>query len=262
MKRLIVNADDLGVGKRRNDGIVEAHRLGIVTSTSVIVNGEAFDHAVDLLRETPSLDVGLHLNLSEGPAVGEGYRTLVDAEGQFFGKEATRQKADEGAFDPEEIERETEAQWKRLVEQGVQPSHIDSHQHIHIYGKLFEPVVRVARDHGVRFVRLPQEPSDGTARMEEYRSHVEKVKSAFPAGGVDAFIGITLTGCMSRERVLELVGNLGEGVTELMVHPGYSDRPDGFSGPDREVELEVLTDKELHRQIEEGGIELVRFRDL
>ncbi|MDP6959606.1 MAG: ChbG/HpnK family deacetylase, partial [Planctomycetota bacterium] len=73
---------------------------------------------------------------------------------------------------------------------------------------------------------------------------------------------ITLTGCMSRQRVLELVGNLGEGVTEMMVHPGYADFPEGFSGPDRETELEVLTDKELRRQIEEGGIELVRFRDL
>jgi predicted glycoside hydrolase/deacetylase ChbG (UPF0249 family) len=262
MKRLIVNADDLGVGKRRNDGIVEAHLRGIVTATSVIVNGVAFDHAVDLLGKTSSLDAGLHLNLSEGRPVGEGYRTLVGLDGDFFGKEVARRKADEGAFDPEEIEREMEAQWKRLVEQGVGPSHIDSHQHIHIYGKVFESVVRFARNHGVRFVRLPDEPSDGTDRMEEYRTHVEKAKAELPAGGVDAFFGITLTGCMSRERILDLVGKLGEGVTELMVHPGYADRPDGFSGPDREGELQVLTDKELRRQIEEAGIEFVRFRDL
>ena len=262
MKRLIVNADDLGVGERRNDGIVEAHLRGIVTATSVIVNGDAFDHAVDLLGKTSSLDAGLHLNLSEGRPVGEGYRTLVDADGDFFGKEEARRKADEGAFDPDEIERETEAQWKRLVEQGVEPSHIDSHQHIHIYGKVFEPVVRVARNHGVRFVRLPDEPSDGTERMEEYRTHVEKAKAEFPAGGVDAFFGMTLTGCMSRERVLELVENLDEGVTELMVHPGFADEPAGFSGPDREGELQVLTAAGLRHQIEVAGIELVRFRDL
>lgn len=262
MKRLIVNADDLGVGRKRNEGILEAHQRGIVTATSMIVNGDAFGHAIDLLRQKPSLDVGLHLNLSEGAPVGEGYQTLVDTEGRFFGKEEARRKADEGAFDLKEIERETEAQWQRLVEQGIEPSHIDSHQHIHIYGKLFEPVVRVARNHGVRFVRLPDEPSDGTSRMEAYRHHVEKVKPAFPGGGVDAFVGMTLTGCMSHERVLDLVEKLGEGVTELMVHPGYADRPDGFFGPDREKELHVLTDRTLRHQMEEAGVEFICFRDL
>lgn len=262
MKRLIVNADDLGVGERRNKGVLEAHLRGIVTATSVIANGEAFDHAVALLQGAPDLDCGLHLNLSLGRPVGEGYRTLVDSGGGFFGKEEARRRADAGLFDREEVGREVEAQLQKLADHAIPVSHIDGHQHLHIYGSLAEPVARVAQRHGIRFIRVPLEASDGTSRMEEYRVHAEKVKPVVAGEGVDAFLGIALTGCMTRERILDALRELGEGVTEMMVHPGYADAPEGFSGPDREEELRLLTDPELREWIAEAGIELVRFRDL
>ncbi len=262
MKRLIVNADDLGAGKRRNEGVFEAYRRGLVTAASVIANGDAFEDAVALLRDVPGLDPGLHLNLSVGCPIGNGYQTLVDSEGRFFGKQEARRKADEGLFDAAEVGREVEAQWKKLADHGIEASHLDGHQHIHIYGDLLGTVSGVAENHGIRFVRLPMESSDGTRRMEEYRAHVEKVQSAVPRSGVNAFIGMALTGCMTVDRVGAALRDLGEGVTEMMVHPGYADEPDGFSGPDREVELRVLTDPGLRQGVEEAGIELVRFRDL
>ncbi len=259
MKRLIVNADDLGVGERRNKGVLEAHLRGIVTATSLIANGDALDDAIALLREAPGLDCGLHLNLSVGRPVGGWYRTLVGPDGAFHGKEEARRRADAGLFDPEEVEREAESQWRKVTDSGIPVSHLDSHHHLHIYGNLFEPVARVARQHGVRFVRVPLEASDGTSRMEAYRERATRVKQE---GGVDAFLGIALTGRMSREGIMDALRGWKEGVTEFMVHPGYADAPAGFSGPDRKAELRVLVDPELREWIAEAGIELVRFRDL
>jgi predicted glycoside hydrolase/deacetylase ChbG (UPF0249 family) len=98
--------------------------------------------------------------------------------------------------------------------------------------------------------------------MEEYAIHAKRRRRFFPKGGVDAFFGMALTGCMTRERVLHALEELRDGVTEMMVHPGYADDPDGFSGPDREEELRILTDPKLRERVKEAGIELVRFRDL
>src|ERR1700760_3328441 len=76
MKRLIVNADDFGFTSDVNEGIVEAHRDGILTATTLMANGAAFDHAVSLARETPSLDVGCHLVLVQGRSVLDPSRAL------------------------------------------------------------------------------------------------------------------------------------------------------------------------------------------
>lgn len=68
---LIVNADDFGLSKGQNYGIVEAYRNGVVTSTTALVNGEAIDHAAQLSRELPALGVGMHFVLTLGKPVSE-----------------------------------------------------------------------------------------------------------------------------------------------------------------------------------------------
>ena len=78
--RLIVNADDFGFTRDVNEGIVEAHRHGILTATTLMANGDAFDHAVALARENPSLDVGCHLVLVQGKSVLDPRATCRDAD--------------------------------------------------------------------------------------------------------------------------------------------------------------------------------------
>ena len=106
MKSLIVNADDFGLSPRRNAGILEAHLHGIVRSASLIANGAAWKDAIRLLKDASDLDVGIHVNLSEGEPVVPGHRTLVGPDGRFHGKEETRKFAALWRLDPGEIERE------------------------------------------------------------------------------------------------------------------------------------------------------------
>src|SRR5271166_1472864 len=90
-RRLIVHADDFGLSERVNEGVIEAHRNGVLTSTSVIASGAAFEHAVGLSQTNPTLDVGVHLTLvDEGPvAAADVIGTLLDTNGRFHRQAGT-----------------------------------------------------------------------------------------------------------------------------------------------------------------------------
>jgi predicted glycoside hydrolase/deacetylase ChbG (UPF0249 family) len=273
MKWLIVNADDFGISERRNQGILEAHRKGIVTSASLLAYGAAFAGAVKMARATPSLDIGLHLNLSEGEPLVLGHRTLVGPDGRFFGKEEARRRARAGLFDPAEVEKETEAQIDQLRQAAIKVTHLDGHQHIHIFGNLPAAIARTAARLGVRCFRSPVDrmippglrDAKRQAEIEEYREWALK---ALPVYGqmrlrsTENFGGIALSGRLTLEHLILLLKGLPPGLTELMVHPGLADKTGGFSGPDRESELRILTDPRLKILLKREGIELTRFGNL
>ncbi len=229
MRRLIVNADDLGIHPARNRGIAEAARAGVVTSVSLIANLEGFDDAVALLRTMPPVDVGLHLNLSEGRPLGEGHRTLVGPDGRFPGKTEARRRASSGELDAGEITSECNSQWARVFRAARQVTHVDGHQHIHVYGTVAEDLSHFL--HPSHWTRLPAEPGDSSedlpparrAQIEEYRELAERARGMFATAGLrvtDHFRGLALSGRMTPERLAALVRALPEGTTELMVHPG------------------------------------------
>src|SRR5204863_1610925 len=110
MRWLVVSADELGLSAKRNQGIMEAHCKGIVTSASMLAYGPAFREAVKIAKALPKLDIGLHLNLSDGEPLVLGHKTLVGAEGTFWGRQEARRRAREREFDLREVERETDAQ--------------------------------------------------------------------------------------------------------------------------------------------------------
>lgn len=266
MKSLIVNADDLGAGPRRNEGILLAHRRGIVTSASALVQGPAMRGALDLLKSCPTLDAGLHLNLSEGPPVLSGHRTLVGPDGHFWGKDEARRRALEGLFDPREVERETGAQIDVLRDAGVRVTHLDGHHHLHVYGAVAASAARAAAGRGLRYVRRPGDTFGadvpGDERIEEYRRLGREAWKVYEAAGLrstDHFIGSGLSGRLDEARLVETLRRLPDGLTELMVHPGYADAAEGFAGPDRETELRALTAPGLPRLLKDLGIRLGDF---
>jgi predicted glycoside hydrolase/deacetylase ChbG (UPF0249 family) len=274
MKWLIVNADDLGISDRRNQGILEAHRKGIVTSASLLPYGEAFAGALKILRATPSLDVGLHLNLSEGEPLVLGHKTLVGPDGRFWGKEEARRRAREGLFDPAEVEREAEAQIDLLRQARLTPSHVNGHQHIHIYGALPEAIARAASRHGVRCFRCPADTmipplavldQERLAQVEDYRRHALRAAEVYGRAklrSTEHFGGVALSHHLTLENLMAVLKELPAGLSELMVHPGYADAEDGFSGPDRERELRALTDPRLKILLRQQGIELTSWAKL
>src|SRR5437899_4173999 len=156
-RRLVVNADDFGLSPGVNDGILEAHAAGVVSSVSVLVNAPGWEHAVAALRGTGSLGVGLHLNLTAGEPVSEGRCLVHPHTGRFHGLAGLVTRALTGRIDPEHVAEESGAQLTRLRAAGVRVTHIDSHRHVHALPGVWASVVATARAHGVPFVRVPVE---------------------------------------------------------------------------------------------------------
>jgi predicted glycoside hydrolase/deacetylase ChbG (UPF0249 family) len=249
VRRLIVNADDFGLTPGVSRGILEAHRRGIVTSTTVIVNRAIEPALLDELRESP-LGVGLHLNLTLGPPVAPAVEvaSLLDAGGAFH-RDPARQAA-EG--EPAEIARELRAQVARFVRLlGRKPTHLDSHHHVGrrppVRGALFD----LAEELGVP-VRAQDDDTRRVARERALRSP----DHFFGESGPDPY--------WSAARLLAQLAALPEGISEFMTHPGYFDAELGSSryGPQREVELAGLTDPAVREAVTAHGIALCHFGDL
>lgn len=138
---LIVNADDFGLSKGQNYGIIEACRNGIVTSTTALVNGQAIDHAVQLSRDEPSLAIGMHFVLTMGkPLTAMPGLTRDGVLGKWIW-----QLAEEDALPLEEITQELASQYLRFIELfGRKPTHLDSHHHVRRFSRLL-PGLRLKR---------------------------------------------------------------------------------------------------------------------
>ncbi len=287
MKNLIVNADDLGWTEGVNRGIAEAHRNGIVTSASLLANGSAFAEAVELARGNPRLGVGVHLNLSNGaPVAGrEAVPSLVTAAGEFAeGPESLLLKIAMRGLAPSEVEREWEAQIRKVREAGVPVTHLDGHKHVHMLPGLFEIALRLAKRHGIGAIRVSHETSYLRTALSaggELRASVV-LKQGVQARGLkllahdardkaeragittaDYFCGIAQTGELTKEGVARLLRSLPEGTTELMCHPGYVDEqlraaPTRLQGS-REKEVEILTDAEIRNLVASQGIRLIDY---
>ena len=165
-KRLIINADDFGWSRGISDGILLAHREGIITSTTLMVNQPASQYALELASQAPKLGVGIHLRLCDGfPVLAPSQvRSLVDQEGKFYSISETRRRLWRGRVSGEEIEAEFRAQIRWMKDRGRVPTHADSHHYIHLHPQVFGPFCRALRLEGIRRFRSPYQtcwPRDG-----------------------------------------------------------------------------------------------------
>jgi hopanoid biosynthesis associated protein HpnK len=285
-RNLIVNADDLGWTAGVNRGIAEAHRNGIVTSASLLANGEAFAEAVELARTARGLGVGVHLNLSDGPAVAprDTVASLLNHAGEFEGgPDALLLKIATRGLSMREVELEWDAQIAKLRKAGIEPTHLDGHKHVHMLPGLFEIALRLAKRHGIAAIRVSHEASSLRAALStgEARGAVV-LKQGVQARGLkllardareqaeraglstaDYFCGIAQTGELTKEGVARLLQSLPDGTTELMCHPGYADETLRKTATrlqaSREKELAILTDPEIRNLVASQGIRLIDY---
>ena len=164
MKRLIINADDLGADVARNEGIFEAMRAGIVTSATVLPNGPALEHALGKIRSGgyERVSFGVHLNLTEGRPLADGLSCLTGPDGNFRGKAAAHRllmNTDDVSL-RNDIARETALQIERLLDAAIGITHIDGHQHVHVFPSALRTVAEIATRHGIRRMRIPDETID------------------------------------------------------------------------------------------------------
>ncbi|KGA99620.1 ydjC-like family protein [Enterobacteriaceae bacterium ATCC 29904] len=248
---LIVNADDFGLSKGQNYGIVEACRHGVVTSTTAMMNAEAIEHAVALSRDLPALGVGMHFVLTLG-------RPLTSMPG--LAREGGLGKwiwemAEQGGLPLEEIAKELECQFNRFVDLfGRAPTHIDSHHHVHMIPAIFPLVAEFARRKGVA-MRVDRQEAAFKAAVPALPPTTDGFSSAFYGDAIDEALFL---------QTLDDSAQQGERSLEVMAHPALIDntlRKSAYCWP-RLDELEVLTSASLKYAIAERGYRLGTFNDL
>ena len=165
MKKLIVTADDVGLHRGMTEGAIHAHVHGIVTACSVVANGAAFEHAVERLRATPTLEVGVHLTLVEERPVADDVPSLIGANDLLLENWA--------AFVPRyfarlvkmrDVERELRAQLAAVLATGLRVTHLNGHQHLHLLPRVFAIVERLAAEHGIGYVRVVDDRGSSSRR--------------------------------------------------------------------------------------------------
>jgi predicted glycoside hydrolase/deacetylase ChbG (UPF0249 family) len=269
-RRLIINADDFGLSRGVNVGIIEAAQSGVVTSTSMIVNLEAFFDAAARARDCHELSVGLHLNLTTGRPVTAAPSLTQPDTGEFYSLPVLLTRASLGLVSGAEVARECRAQIDRLMEAGFWPTHLDSHRHVHAHPALWSAVSSAAAARGIPNVRVPFEPL--WANPRDWRASLKKagllMSGRFSLGsarrsGVNHFFGISLQGGASfGKRLFALIPQLPPGTSELMTHPGHVDSAlgayDGYTWQ-RQQELTVLQSDAFRGLLDSCAIELARF---
>ncbi|HEY3114820.1 MAG TPA: ChbG/HpnK family deacetylase [Gemmatimonadaceae bacterium] len=269
-KHLIINADDFGLTRGVNIGIIEAAEAGVVTSASMIVNLPGFADALDRALTCPALSLGVHLNLTLGRPVTQAASLTRRKTGEFYPLAALITRASLGLLDTADIFRECVAQIDRMIEAGFPPTHLDSHRHVHVHPAIFPTIANAAASRGISRLRVPCEPFGVNAR--DWRATLKKAGLLFCVAlsvrpgvkkSADKFFGISLQGGKSfAARLFALVPQLPAGTTELMVHPGYADaalaEQDSYR-LERETELRVLCSREFRELLDRCGVTLTRF---
>jgi len=248
---LIVNADDFGLSKGQNYGIIDACNNGLVTSTTALVNGTAAEHAVALSRCCPALSVGMHFVLT----LGEPLTTMPELapEGRF--SKTIWQKAEQDALPLGEIAGELEAQFNRFVSLfGHEPAHIDSHHHVHMMAQIFPLVAEFARQRTIP-LRVDRE----VAARDELVVDDVLTSDGFASG----FYGEAISEALFLQ-MLDASAQRGERSVEVMCHPAFVDSlvmGSSYCYP-RLAELEVLTSVALKYAVAERGYRLGTYADL
>ena len=255
MRRLIVNADDFGRGVGCTRGILAAHRDGIVTSTTCMVNLPWSEDAAQQARQAqqvdlPTLGIGLHLNFCYGaPLTGAAVPSLLAADGLLM-RDLPRLREQMQAND---IEREARAQLARFWDLFHRnPTHLDSHQHVHGMPVAAPVVLALAQEIGC--------PMRASSPQQAAQAHAAGVPTPLPVEV--GFFGAEHL--LTVEALVTLLRSLPTGTSELMCHPGYSDEAlaDSSYTTQREIELATLCDPAIRQVLIDERITLITFADL
>lgn len=275
MKYLIVSADDFGLSRSINEGIVKAYKDGIVTSLNFMPAGRAFASALDLARDIELQEGGAHLTLTETSPVIEPGRipTLVTGDGSF--RKSYLQfflKAFIDKIDRDEIYLELKAQIDRLKNAGIRITSLSGHEHIQMMPDILDIFIKLAKEYDIPSIRYPHGERLilplGLKKL--YRKLVlfcleKSVRSILDESGIvytENFLGFLDSGNLREETIVDMLISLKDGSTELVCHPGYLspevvDRCIFHLGC--ETELAALTSRNVKNLIKDKDIKLVTY---
>lgn len=229
MKRLIVNADDFGQSPGINRGVIHCHEHGILTSASLMVRWPHAAAAAAYARRTPSLSVGLHIDLGESTFAG----------GEWVTRYAVTDLEDSQLV-AEEIHRQLDT-FRRLMD--ADPTHLDSHQHVHRSA----PIAAIVAGLG-KSLRIPVRQTGRTVTYDG---------SFYGQGST----GESLEYALTADRLIAIVRALPVGTTELGCHPGLDNDAGGMYVTERLQEVHALCDPRVRAAIDADRVQLISFRD-
>jgi predicted glycoside hydrolase/deacetylase ChbG (UPF0249 family) len=280
---LIINADDFGYCPKRDKAIVDLFKKKFISSTSLLVNGDNAYQAC-----FADLPMGIHLNLTEGrPITNDLFRikSLINSEGLMHGKIGLRNELEKGNIQQEHIEYEIRMQLNKYQElmNGQIPRHLDGHQHIHVHPKIVEIVARIAKEFGIKYIRVPNDQMINSFGTENffYQEIVQQTKFArkifdeYSLMYSDYFFGMTIMGeeltLDHIEKCLKMIEKSNI-LIELMCHPGYpsdplhggcgTGQPDEFSqSNDRQIEFNLLSSTELRHLFDKYHVKICSYEE-
>jgi hopanoid biosynthesis associated protein HpnK len=270
-RRLIVNADDFGRSHSINQAVIRAHREGILTAASLMVNEQGFDEAVVLAKQNPKLGVGLHLSLLCGRSAllpgkipglvnmrGEFSNKPVAAGFRYFFNRSLR----------EQLRAEIHAQFAKFHATGLPLDHVNGHLHLHLHPTIFRILMEDAEKLGIRHMRLTRDCFWRSAHMARGRwfyraSHAliyewlsRRARKPLRQHGIrhaQISFGLLQNAHVDEEYILKLLPELPAGDSELYSHPSL----DEFKH-----EFDALISPRVKELVKKLGIELIRYQDL
>lgn len=277
MSYLIINADDFGFSQGVNAAIIKAHEEGILTSTSLMVSGDAAQEAIALSRNYPNLAVGLHLVLVCGKSVLPPSQVphLVDSQGNFSNNptqagltyqfnQATRA----------ELRLEISAQLEKFRNSGLNLAHVDGHLHLHVHPVILNILTDFAPEFQIKFIRLPSEELSKNLKIDQrnlftkiiwsivfgqLRRYGEGLLKAHNIKFADRVYGLLQTGDMSEKYLLDLIPQIEAELVEIYSHPALVNTDINHGG---EVELAALLSQQVRELLTVRGVELSNYSRL
>ncbi len=279
MKLVIFNADDFGISIGVNKGIIKSFNDGVLTSSTMMTNMPAFEDAVTLAKLNPKLGVGIHLVATLGKPVlpYNEISSLVGDNGMFYQKYSILLKnIISGKTKIEELKAEFSAQIQKFLDAGLEPTHLDSHQHIHIFPAIFKIIIDLCKKYNITKIRKPDEKYSNGWRINKRQFH-KLVLSSLSRLARKRIIenkiyttnncyGILNCGNITKDILKEILTSLKDGVTEIICHPGYPDedlnKMNVWLSQQRVSELNALTDPYIKQLIYDLKIKLISFREV
>lgn len=274
---LVINADDFGFSHDVNAAIIQAHEEGILTSTSLMVTGDAAQEAIALAKNHPHLAVGLHLVLVCGKSVLPPAQIphLVDSQGNFSHNptqaglnyqfnQATRA----------ELRLEISAQLEKFRNSGLNLAHVDGHLHLHVHPVILNILTEFAGEFQIKFIRLPSEELTKNLKIDrrnllikivwsivfgQLRNYGESLLKAHNIKFADRVYGLLQTGNVSEEYLLSLIPQIEAELVEIYAHPTSVNTKINNSG---EIELAALLSERVREILSIKGFELSNYNQL
>ena len=279
MKNLIINADDFGRHELINRAVEKAFLTGCLKSATIMAGGKFFDDAIKITKKNSGLGVGIHFTLANGFPVlpPEKIPSLVTEDGVFFENYVVfLKKFVQGKISLGEIKSELAAQLEKVLNAGINLTHFDSHQHLHHFPGIIDIVLNLAESAKISKMRAANTKIfDGElnsfgkfvgrfglsslAKFAKYKASKKNISTP------EHFAGIVAGESVSENFLENLILNLQDGTTEVMLHPGTDNKIlENFCEWDHdfEEELNAVTSEKILKLLEEKNISVINFKNL